>query len=102
MEHISTRYDPRFLIKFSPTDIFCLKLFSERHYDLECRRQSQLGGMIYGFESRADCDPEKCATVELSWSQVDLLLKCIEHDSTSKLFRDLKSMLDLVKRPPNR
>jgi hypothetical protein len=99
-------YTPSADVEFTWTEVECMILFSERHYDYKCRELSKQGGVLYGmrnmFDARLplrtgspdDLAVRKVATItyRLDVDTADLLAKTIEADPAM-----LYKMMPIVK-----
>jgi hypothetical protein len=99
-------YAPSADVEFTWTDVECMILFSERHYDYKCRELSKQGGVLYGmrnmFDARLplrtggedDLAVRRVATItyRLDSDTADLLAKTVEQDPAM-----LYKMMPIVK-----
>lgn len=99
-------YTPHAVVEFSWTEVECMILFSERHYDFKCRELSKPGGILTGmrnmFDARLplrtgspdDLAARKVATISyrLDAGTADLLAKTVEQDPAM-----LYKMMPIVK-----
>jgi hypothetical protein len=51
---LSVSYMPMAEVEFTWTEVECMILFSERHYDYKCRELSKCGGELYGMRNKFD------------------------------------------------
>jgi hypothetical protein len=51
---LSMLYMPMADVEFTWTEVECMILFSERHYDHHCRELSKQGGKLYGMRNMFD------------------------------------------------
>lgn len=91
-------YMPEADVEFTWTDVECLILLSERHYDYKCQELSKQGGMLYGmrnmfsFPLNLGTEDDKAIrrtatiTYRLDATEANLLAKCSESDP-SLLYR---------------
>lgn len=87
-------YTPSADVEFTWTEVECMILFSERHYDYKCRELSKQGGVLYGMRNMFDAklplrtgSPDDLAvrkvatiTYRLDAGTADLLAKTVEQD----------------------
>src|SRR5271157_5170730 len=87
-------YAPSAEVEFTWTEVECMILFSERHYDHKCRELSKVGGDLYGMRNKFDAKlplrlggaddlaVRKVATITwtLDASAAGLLAKTVESD----------------------
>lgn len=85
MEMVSFDYRVLVNIKFTGYEISRLMDLSRNHYDSSCRKASQFGGLLYGFQQRwynlleaaQDFDLDSIE-VTLTTNDIDLLAKICE------------------------
>lgn len=70
-------YTTKVKVAFSETDIMSLFLYSEMHYDGECKAQSKQGGILWGLRNRVE---DGFAVTYLMPDEVDLIGKICECD----------------------
>jgi hypothetical protein len=87
-------YKPSADVEFTWTEVECMILFSEMHYDYKCRELSKQGGELYGMRNKFDSKlplrtggeddlaVRKIATITwtLDSSLAGLLAKTVESD----------------------
>lgn len=75
MKHLSTRYEPIWLVQFTKADVDALRYCSQRHYDGKCKAASEEGGVIYGISNSVEWSTGQ---YELRFRDADLLGKVLE------------------------
>lgn len=65
---------------------------AKNHYDTTVRMSTQLGGFLYGLKGRREFSDGSDKTMDLTFRQIDLLLKACEPSDTDAVY-DLRSKL---------
>ena len=100
-------YTPSADVEFTWTEVECMILFSERHYDYKCRELSKPGGVLFGMRNMFDArlplrtgSPDDLAVrkvANITWrldaTTADLLAKTVEADPAM-----LYKMMPIVKK----
>jgi hypothetical protein len=87
-------YAPSAEVEFTWTEVECMILFSEQHYDYKCKELSRQGGVLYGMRNMFDAKlplrtggaddlaVRRVATItyRLDATTADLLAKTVEQD----------------------
>lgn len=68
--------EPRFWFNLTSEQIDLIILASDSHYDVACKKASQIGGFIYGWYNQMQYDPN--TLVCGSFREVDTVLKILE------------------------
>lgn len=90
MERLSVRYEPKWMIRLTSSDVQLMTEASKSHYDEKCRDLSALGGTIYGFNNQLEwAQPEAFIEVEVSRRDVDIFCKVLE---LAYLIRDCRPL----------
>ena len=87
------QFEARAVCKFTKAEIALLMECSARHYDGECKRAGQPGGMIFGLNNALVA--ETFPTQRLSAGDCDLLCKVLEN-GTGQLAANLSAQLKQV------
>jgi hypothetical protein len=96
MKHLRYIYYPQADVEFTWSEVECMILFSERHYDYKCRELSKEGGVLYGMRNMFDAklplrtggEDDKAVrrvakiVYRLDGTTADLLAKTMEQDPT--------------------
>ena len=79
-------------VQFTEPEISALMKASHSHYDFQCRRQCEKGGIIYGLRNRLERDgawAEPRANCVMTTTELDLLCKVVEQDGPVELYVSL-------------
>jgi hypothetical protein len=85
-------YYPRIKVQFTEAEVDALMDASKQHYDFECRRQCEPGGIIVGLRNRLVREgawAEPRAEQYMTAHDLDLLAKVVQSDGPAKLFVEL-------------
>lgn len=66
----------KFWFNLTPAQFQALKFLSGIHYDFKCRRASEIGGFIYGWEMYLSDTPD--AMLSANWGKIDTCIKICE------------------------
>jgi hypothetical protein len=96
MTLINTRFDPEFLVRFTPEEVEMLRLAATRHYDSTCRSLATPGGRVWVLMNAVKM--ELPIETILRNYDIQILCKVLENAprETTLLYCELRSLLDVV------
>ena len=74
------RYRVHLSVEFTQRDVKSLLMCSRNHYDFECRKLSQPGGLLFGLNNKFEhTEHDGTAEWTIDWTTADILLKTAEY-----------------------
>jgi hypothetical protein len=81
-------YQPQADVEFTRSEVEDMIMFSEKHYDYQCRELSKQGGVLYGMRNMFEGNAlSETIVYRIDARTADLLAKTVESDPLNQLYK---------------